>query len=276
MLEELKKHNAIVQERIMKSFGYSDTEDFIQKGEDEVELIQKGEIDYNWELEKAVYADTAENRKLGRVGQEYHRGREKKKEDEKTQKYDIKDLTDNDTEKHREIARKYGVKLFGYEDNSLECRIESKKDVGGLKKFLKDCGLKFNSEKLFRMKGVHGTHSYEYDLSDITGKKSPGLKSSDTKDAGSSNGVNKAHEQEKRDRIKGIRYNGAGVDTDIFIDNNKTDYYKSIMKKYGVSDVGELADKLGEKDGGYDKYEKIYMKMLREIPAAAFYKERRG
>ena len=79
MLEELKKHNAIVQERIMKSFGYADTEDFIQKGEDEIELIQKGEIDYNWELEKAVYADTAENRKLGRVGQEYHRGREKRK-----------------------------------------------------------------------------------------------------------------------------------------------------------------------------------------------------
>ena len=46
MLDELRKHNALVQERIMKSFGYSDTEDFIQKGEDEVELIQKGEIDY--------------------------------------------------------------------------------------------------------------------------------------------------------------------------------------------------------------------------------------
>lgn len=80
MLEELKKHNAIVQERIMKSFGYPDTEDFIQKGEDEVELIQKGEIDYDWELEKAVYADTAQNRRLNRVGQEYHRGRSKKEE----------------------------------------------------------------------------------------------------------------------------------------------------------------------------------------------------
>ena len=87
MLDELRKHNALVQERIMKSFGYSDTEDFIQKGEDEVELIQKGEIDYDWELEKAVYADTAENRKLGRVGQEYHRGKGTKKEDKKTNLY---------------------------------------------------------------------------------------------------------------------------------------------------------------------------------------------
>lgn len=82
MLEELKKHNAIVQERIMKSFGYADTEDFIQKGEDEIELIQKGEIDYDWELEKAVYADTAQNRRLNRVGQEYHRGRKKKNMDD--------------------------------------------------------------------------------------------------------------------------------------------------------------------------------------------------
>ena len=80
MLEELRRYNALVQERIMKSFGYADTEDFIQKGEDEIELIQKGEIDYDFELEKAVYADTAENRKLGRVGQEYHRGKGKKEE----------------------------------------------------------------------------------------------------------------------------------------------------------------------------------------------------
>ena len=77
MLEELKKHNALVQERIMKSFGYKNTDEFIQKSEDVNALIQKGEIDYDFELEKAVYADTAENRKLGRVGQEYHRGRKK-------------------------------------------------------------------------------------------------------------------------------------------------------------------------------------------------------
>ena len=32
-------------------------------------------------FEKAVYADTYENRKLGRVGKEYHRGKGKKKEE---------------------------------------------------------------------------------------------------------------------------------------------------------------------------------------------------
>lgn len=92
MLYELRRHNAIVQERIMKSFGYADTEDFIQKGEDEIELIQKGEIDYDWELEKAVYADTAQNRRLNRVGQEYHRGRKKKNMDDGNDRGSSKNL----------------------------------------------------------------------------------------------------------------------------------------------------------------------------------------
>ena len=42
-------------------------------------------------IEKAVYADTAENRKLGRVGQEYHRGNGRKQRKEKsfTPPYDL-------------------------------------------------------------------------------------------------------------------------------------------------------------------------------------------
>lgn len=35
----------------------------------------------NISIEKAVYADTPQNRKLGRVGQEYHRGKGKKEEE---------------------------------------------------------------------------------------------------------------------------------------------------------------------------------------------------
>ena len=219
MIEELKRHNAIVRERIMKSFGYADTEDFIQKGEDEVELIQKGEIDYDWELEKAVYADTPQNRRLNRVGQEYHRSRKKKNMD---------DGNDGGSGKLSSQA--------------------SKTDTSTLKKVA-------NSDKAPQA------------------MKDAAKKALQNRGESGDDGRNKAHEQEKRDRIKGIRYNGAGVDTDIFIDNNKTDYYKSIMKKYGVSDVGELADKLGEEDGGYDKYDKIYTKMLRQIPASAFHKE---
>ena len=88
-----------------------------------------------------------------------------------------------------------------------------------------------------------------------------------------SGGVNKVHEKVKKDTIKDITSNGAGGSDDRFIDNNKTDYYKSIMKKYGVSSVSDLADKLGEEKGGAEKYEKIYTKMLRQIPASAFHKE---
>ena len=72
-------------------------------------------------LEKAVYADTAENRKLGRVGQEYHRGKGTKKEDKKTNKnswgYEIKPEYSNRMSKL--ISKKFGKYLDG-EDDSME------------------------------------------------------------------------------------------------------------------------------------------------------------
>lgn len=256
MLEELRRHREMVQERIQKSFESDGLDlNILKSQEDEIfksqeteeqetsvtDLIKAGILEYDDSIEKAVYADTAENRKLGRVGQEYHRGKGKKeeendmrthkdkinlkrmweldkkvrngeeitekeqkehsklfymsmglsekeaidktnknfksKEEKNGKKYDIKNfLNENDTYEKHEVKMKYGVNLFTFADNSLMCRIDSKKEVGGLKKFLKDCGLKFDSEKLVRMKGFHGTHSYEYDLSEITGKKSPRLR----------------------------------------------------------------------------------------------------
>ena len=81
MLEELRRQQEETRSRILKSFGYDS--DNIQKSEDNEslnDLIRKGEVEVNDELEKAVYADTAENRRLGRVGQEYHRGKGKSKD----------------------------------------------------------------------------------------------------------------------------------------------------------------------------------------------------
>ena len=46
----------------------------LSHAEDVIKSIGSEEL-----FEKAVYADTSENRKLGRVGQEYHRGKGKKK-----------------------------------------------------------------------------------------------------------------------------------------------------------------------------------------------------
>lgn len=170
MLDELRRHNAIVQERIMKSFGYADTEDFIQKGEDEVELIQKGEIDYDWELEKAVYADTAENRKLGRVGQEYHRGRkltpgsdqttyalikkpkeknskvektEEDKKNEKRKRYTIKDMMENGAGRatddlitgHKGKTYQNAMKKYGV--NSLDDLAEKMDQEGKIEQYTK-------------------------------------------------------------------------------------------------------------------------------------------
>lgn len=58
-IEDIKNRRNVVRNNIAKSFGIE-----FQKSEEN-------------DIEKAVYADNARNRKLGRVGQEYHRGKKK-------------------------------------------------------------------------------------------------------------------------------------------------------------------------------------------------------
>lgn len=105
MLEELRRHREMVQGRIQKSFESNgldlnilkaeETEIFKAQETEEQEasvtdLIKAGVLDYDDSIEKAVYADTPQNRKLGRVGQEYHHGKGKKnEEDEKSAKKSV-------------------------------------------------------------------------------------------------------------------------------------------------------------------------------------------
>lgn len=101
MLEELRRHREMVQGRIQKSFESDgldlnilkaeETEIFKAQETEEQEtsvtdLIKAGVLEYDDSIEKAVYADTPQNRKLGRVGQEYHRGKGKKTEESKEKK----------------------------------------------------------------------------------------------------------------------------------------------------------------------------------------------
>jgi hypothetical protein len=72
MLEEIAKRRMLIEQNIAKGFN-ADLTAVVEENS----LFNKGEIEYD-ELQKAVYADTAQNRKLGRVGQEYHRGKGKK------------------------------------------------------------------------------------------------------------------------------------------------------------------------------------------------------
>ena len=105
MLEELRRHREMVQERIQKSFESEgldlnilkaeETEIFKAQETEEQEvsvtdLIKAGVLEYDDSIEKAVYADTPQNRKLGRVGQEYHRGRGKKIEEKSVNKKNAK------------------------------------------------------------------------------------------------------------------------------------------------------------------------------------------
>lgn len=79
---ERERREALVKGNILQSMGVSEslskaTPTDITKGEKSNELFNAEEIEkaHNELFEKAVYADTAQNRKLGRVGQEWHRGK---------------------------------------------------------------------------------------------------------------------------------------------------------------------------------------------------------
>lgn len=124
MLEELRRHREMVQERIQKSFENGLNFNILIKGkENEFEktqeneytdysvndLIKAGVLEYDDTIEKAVYADTPQNRKLGRVGQEYHRGKGKKVE-EKTGEKSVNDNNKTPEKKQQNIADK---NLFG-------------------------------------------------------------------------------------------------------------------------------------------------------------------
>ena len=80
------------------SLSHSGGQDLIAKAEgnelDEVYVELFGDT-----IQKAVYADTPQNRKLGRVGQEYHRGgKGKKQQDEQLPKSSRKKKENKQTE----------------------------------------------------------------------------------------------------------------------------------------------------------------------------------
>jgi hypothetical protein len=120
MLKELQRHREMVRERIEKSFE----SDFnIIKAEETEEqasvtdLIKAGVLEYDDSIEKAVYADTYQNRKLGRVGQEYHRGKGKKVE-EKTGKKSVNE-NDKTPEKKQKTEKKNSVKAAAKEFDKI-------------------------------------------------------------------------------------------------------------------------------------------------------------
>lgn len=100
------------------------------------DLIKAGVLEYDDSIEKAVYADTYENRKLGRVGQEYHRGKGEKKEDEnntKNGKMDY-DTAVNFLEENADWWSTYQYDTFDEDDEEQK---EMKEKFDAAKKFIK-------------------------------------------------------------------------------------------------------------------------------------------
>lgn len=185
MLEELRRHREMVQGRIQKSFESDgldlnilkaeETEIFKAQETEEQEasvtdLIKAGVLEYDDSIEKAVYADTAENRKLGRVGQEYHRGKGKKVE-EKTGKKSVNE-NDKTPEKNKRQKKKNSVKAAAKEFDKIVNETDEWEDddwfddkkqnklISDLKVVVKKYKL---SEKDF--KTAWGHHAYGLDIS---------------------------------------------------------------------------------------------------------------
>ena len=200
-------------------------------------------FDLNQELEKArsgVYADTAENRKMNRVGQKY--GSEKKEEEPKGQK-----------EKKQEeegSGKTVSEHAAGASDEALKRAAADEKASPEVKAAAEEEMKKRGSEK----KEEKGKENKKEEK----GKEE------------------KESERNKQRFVRDIIKNGAGKSTDDFMDEN-IEYYKDVLDQYGAKDLFDLSQKFEEKyendekdPYGYERYGKIYIKCMKQIPAEKF------
>ena len=192
-------------------------------------------FDLNEELEKArsgVYADTAENRKMNRVGQKY--GSEKKEDEPKGQR-----------EKKQEdgSGKTVSEHAAGASDEALKRAAADDKASPEVKAAAKEEMKKRGSEKKEEKKEE---------------------KSKEDKES----------ERNKQRFVRDIIKNGSGKSTDDFMDEN-IEYYKDILD--GAKDLFDLSQKFEEKyendekdPYGYERYGKIYIKCMKQIPAEKF------
>lgn len=169
-IEDIQNRRNQVRNNIAKGFGY----EFVKAQDDELVEIEKAK--------SGVYADTAQNRKLGRVGQQYGGKKKTESAQKPTAKKSVQDTLKSIRESlHKHAMSGAGVSLHQtgdntYQDNkynnTADVMCYTKADVKYLKKTLKEHGMTYDESKLHKIKSWHGTHYYLYDLSEITGKKS--------------------------------------------------------------------------------------------------------
>ena len=153
-IEDIQNRRNQVRNNIAKGFGC----EFVKAEDDEL-----------GEFEKAIYADTPQNRKLGRVGQEYHRGKGKKDENKNGEKINRNDKT---AEKKQKRSKAFSVKDAAKEfDKTIETTnnwddddwMDAKKN-DKLIKDLKAIVKKYNLSKE-EFKSAWGHHAYGLDIS---------------------------------------------------------------------------------------------------------------
>lgn len=255
---------------------FTNPQDAVGDGINKSELaadIEKGEVELD-EFNKAVYADTPQNRKLGRVGQEWHRKKKGTNEQpapkgggsnrsagnnelEQKKKYLInsvlngganKDLDNILTKNKSHIAgalKKNGFSsLEDFNDWTNEMDSDSDKDNAKLAKTYKDMLRAIPAESMF-------------------GKKAAAPK-------------NPAANKEKRYFVNTLLNGGANKHTDAVISKNANDpAVKAVLKKNGFDSWDDFQDWASENqsDKDLEKYDRVYIQAARAIPAENFLKK---
>lgn len=242
------------------------------------DLIKAGVLEYDDSIEKAVYADTPQNRKLGRVGQEYHRGKGKKVE-EKSAKKGVKTEEKKPTDK-KQKAEKNPVKLAAREFDKIveptnnwdDDDWNDMKKNDKLVKDLKSVVEKYNlSKKDF--KEAFGHHAYGLDISyeDLTKANHIDIEKAVYADTAENRKLGRVGQEYKRGKGKDVKISYSKV-LSLMENNTKfsgeieslIDKYlgEKLKKKFGSTDMADIYDAVGE-----DKFDSFMETMVKKLPS---------
>jgi len=228
------------------------------------EELQKGEDD---EMEKArhgTYADTAQNRRLNRVGQEYgHKAKEKQPSGQSTKKTE-------------EVSGKGGKTVADHAADTDSEVLQKVVDDPKAKPELKEA-----AQAELKKRGEVGEDNTEKESSEENEKN----RKNDSQEVEEDEEVKEYYEganENQRKILKReakiakssvINYAQGSKELDWFMNDNKK-YFQDVLERYHAEDVDDLMIRAEEMESngkdGYGWYDKVYIKCMKKIPAEKY------
>lgn len=219
-------------------------------------------LDHITDIEKAVYADNALNRKLGRVGQEYggKGSRGGKTDDEHQSEWSSLSRKNKKEEKNKyvddyksQIMRRFDVDEKTAKKNAIKLtELVGKMDAGTL-----DFG-----EGNKQIKAIYDS---------MKDKR----KEEDKKKVEKNNEEYNEANKNKKQFIKELKSEGANSNTSRFMSKNQ-EYFKDVLKKHDFEDFNDFEDwgaDHSDNDKDIRKYNRIFMQCVNRIPVYKFSKK---